>query len=970
MRLRKSALAAVVSLIMIMQSMYVVFAANLTAKAAFTDKTQSYSSVTYDDYISQAPDNNRPDVKIEIDAVKYNSATADIRVVSEADEISGETSQGLYCGDTGTVDWSFYAEHAGLYELSVLYYNNEDGGNDIERSLYLDGQIPYSDAGNLVFTRTWRDCGEKIYNNSSDNENRRTQEEVHVWSKVSLRATTGYHDSNLMFYLTEGAHTLTLKSVNESIVLGRFIFSNSPDVKSYSEIKNTYNEQGYTAVSPGTSLKVQGEDAAYKSSSTLYAVEDRTSPYNEPYDVGKIRLNCIGGTTWKYQGAWIEWEIDVPDTGLYQICIRAKQNYSSGIVYTKTLTVDGEVPFEEARNIGFKYSSNWQIVTPKTADGETCLFYLEKGTHKLRLTNTLSELGDLLRNIENSTAVLSTLYRKVCMVVGTSATVDANRDYELEKYIPDLMDIINEQYEAFTDYIERLESLAGAAGEQTVSLQQVQSQLLYYKNNESKIPSKISSLSDCISSLSSWITTVTEQSVLIDYITVISPGDEQPKADCGFWGKLLNELKSYVNSFVSEYSLIENNDVDENGEKVTLWLSNTVGRDQANIVKQLAQTSFTSDTGIALEIELVDMSILLRAVAAGNGPDVGIYIDQATPVNYGIRSALQDLTVFDDLDEVLKRFNEGAAIPFTFNGAFYALPETETFLMMFVRTDIFNDLGIKVPQTWDDLYSVTPTLNRNYYSVSLPSPLTGGENTSTALNKVYAALLLQHGVPVYNDDGSRCVLDNMKAVNLFVTWSEMYTKYGFPKTTDAITYFRIGTAPIVINELSFYNQLIVGAPEIRGMWEMYLLPGTKQSDGTVAHNNPATLTGCVMFANAENKQASWEFLKWWTSNDTQSLYAHEIEALQGKAGRWMTANTAALETIGWSSEDLAKIKEALSWVEGIPEVAGGYYVGRSIDNAIKSVINSGKIPKETLLDYVDDINTEIISKRTELGLEQ
>ena len=89
--------------------MYVVFAANLTAKAAVTDKTQSYSSVTYDDYISQAPDNNRPDVKIEIDAVKYNSATADIRVVSEADEISGETSQGLYCGDTGTVDWSFYA---------------------------------------------------------------------------------------------------------------------------------------------------------------------------------------------------------------------------------------------------------------------------------------------------------------------------------------------------------------------------------------------------------------------------------------------------------------------------------------------------------------------------------------------------------------------------------------------------------------------------------------------------------------------------------------------------------------------------------------------------------------------------------------------------------------------------------------------------------------------------------------------
>ena len=49
---------------------------------------------------------------------------------------------------------------------------------------------------------------------------------------------------------------------------------------------------------------------------------------------------------------------------------------------------------------------------------------------------------------------------------------------------------------------------------------------------------------------------------------------------------------------------------------------------------------------------------------------------------------------------------------------------------------------------------------------------------------------------------------------------------------------------------------------------------------------------------------------------------------------------------------------------------GGYYVGRTVSNAIKSVINMGKSPRETILDAVDDINEEILTKRREFGLEE
>lgn len=939
-----------------------------TALNITSDTQLSYSVTPYDEYLESAPSKERPDARIVIDAEKYMNATSNVEIRTVKDDITGKEQSGLYCEDSGEVSWRFTVAQAGLYELSVLYYNVEDSGNDIERSLYLDGVIPFSDAGNLVFSRTWRDKGEKIFNETSGNEARRSQEEVHVWSSVPLRATTGYHDSNLSFYLSEGEHTVSFKSVNESVIIKELTFFNYKAPKGYSEVKKEYTAKGYKTVDKKFSAKVQGEDAAFKSSATLYAVEDRSSSLNEPYQLSKIMLNCIGGTTWKYQGAWIEWNVDVPKSGLYNLYIRAKQNFSSGVVYTKTLTIDGEIPFAEAQNMGFKYNADWQIVSPETEDGEKCLIYLSKGTHTVRLANTLGEFGDLLRNIEQSSQNLSALYRRVSMVVGTS--VDTNRDYQLEKYIPDLLDIINEQYAAFGQYIKTLERLAGGAGEQTVSLEQVRTQLLYYIENPKEIPSKISGLSDCISSLASWITTVTDQAVLIDYIAFMSPKADMPKADNGFWGKLWNEIKAYLNSYFSQYTLVEKVDPKKGQSMVTLWLANTVGRDQANIIKQLAQTTYTQSTGSVLDIELVDMSILLRAVAAGNGPDVGIYIDQATPINYGIRSALQDLSEFEDIDEVLSRFDEGAVIPFSFDGAIYALPETETYLMMFVRTDIFNELGLKAPQTWQELYDMVPTLNRNYYDVSLPSPLSGGDVTSTGLNSMFASLLMQNDASVYNADGSRCVLNELNAVNTFIEWSEMYTKYLFPKTTDAITYFRIGTAPVVFNNFNFYNQLVVGAPEIRGMWEMYPIPGRVDKNGNIRRDVAATLSSCVMYANAKDKEASWEFLKWWTSEDIQSAYAREIEALQGKSGRWMTANVNAMDNIGWSSVELEKIKGGLEGAQGIPEVAGGYYVGRSVDNAIKMVINSGKIPRETLLDYVDDINTEIISKRKELGIEK
>ena len=729
-----------------------------------------------------------------------------------------------------------------------------------------------------------------------------------------------------------------------------------------------YEAKGYTDAAGDAPIKVQGEDAAVKSEASLYAVEDRTSPLNEPYDISHIRLNCIGGQTWKYQGDWIEWTVDVKEAGLYTLCLRSKQNFNSGMITTRTLSVDGEIPFAEARNIGFHYSGNWQIVTPADSDGNPYKFYFSAGTHTLRLTNTLGELGGLLRQIEESSLVLNTLYRQVRMVVGTS--VDAYRDYHLENYIPDIEKTIADQHELFCGYLEQMGAIAGKKGEQTVVLEQLRVQLESFMEKPETIQMRIDDLNGNLSSLSTWMLNISEQMVLIDYIALL-PKDAQPlPVDAPWYRKLFNELRAFVLSFVTDYNLIEPLTEQETHSSVTLWLSNGVGRDQASILKHLSESSFTEKHGIQLNIKLVDMGILLRAVADGSGPDVAIFEGKATPMNYGVRSALYDLSQFPDTPEVLSRFHKEAVVPFTFNGKLFALPETQVFPMMFVREDVMAELGVKVPETWDDLYALIPALQRHYLEISLPTPATAASGEgATGLNEVFSSLLFQNNGKIYNEDGSRCILNDTVSVDSFIRWSELYTRYKIPVTTNALSYFRTGQSPIVIANYNFYNSLSVGAPEIRGMWKMYPIPGMKDASGNVHRETCLSVTAAMMFANAADPDASWEFLKWWTDEATQASYGREIEALQGASGRWMTANLKAMESIAWPTQTTNLIKDQMEWVKGVPEVPGGYYVGRSVDNAVKSVINSGKSPRETLLDYVDDINDEIVYKRQEFGLE-
>ena len=80
----------------------------------------------------------------------------------------------------------------------------------------------------------------------------------------------------------------------------------------------------------------------------------------------------------------------------------------------------------------------------------------------------------------------------------------------------------------------------------------------------------------------------------------------------------------------------------------------TLGRDQANVVRNLIDTSFTGDSGYAVEhygeninvdLKLTGGDVLLKATLAGIGPDVALNVDSSLPVNWALRNAVFDLSL-------------------------------------------------------------------------------------------------------------------------------------------------------------------------------------------------------------------------------------------------------------------------------------------------------------------------------------
>ncbi|HAR69708.1 MAG TPA: ABC transporter substrate-binding protein [Eubacterium sp.] len=934
----------------------------------YNDYVQNFNAVYPDKTITAGAEN----------CVRYDEDDKETEPVIYKD-YEGMSGDSLYTSENSLIEFEVDVKEEGFYNISLEYFPIKGKNSAIERSVFIDGELPYSELSMVTFYRIWEyDAdsykaanGSKAYTWEKDNQGndcKPSMKENPEWISEYMYDSDGYITSPLSVYMTKGKHTITLLSMREPMVIHSITLSNAADKPSYAQVKSGNDAAGAKNTS-GKLITIEGENPTRTSSQMLYPIQDQSSPSVSPSSPKMLLNNTIGGNSWRLVGQWIEWDFDVEESGYYNISLYDSQNFVRGIYVSRKITIDGEVPFKELEAYGFKYDQSWREDVLQDAGGTPYSFYLEAGHHTIRMEVVLGDFSQIISEVEDCVKQLNSIYREVIRVTGVSP--DTYRDYQIERTLPGLHDELVAVRAQLDNAITQLRALTGKKSDKETVLLTMRDQLDDLIKDGDYFVRVIGTFKINVRACGNWVTQVIDQPLAIDRINIYSPDIKPEYENTSFFSKAGYECSRLFYSFVIDYNQIGN--VAEDGgdsPTITLWIGS--GRDQANVIKAMIDESFTNEYGVNVNVQLVDMSTLLRAELAGEGPDVAIQVANTsgiagavlntgndTPVNYGIRNAVLDLSRFSDLDEVLERFPDAAMTAFTFDGATYALPETITFPVMFYRKDILAELGLDIPETWADVKVAMTVLAKNQMEFGmLPS------------EQIFAMLLYQNGGEYYTEDGSSSLLDSDIAVNTFKEYCEYYTDFKLDKETSVEERFRTGECPIIIADYTTYNNLVVSAPDIAGLWDFVPVPGTQKDDGTIDRSTGCTGLASIIMADTEYPDACWQFLKWWTSADVQTQYGREMESLMGSAARVPTANLEAFANMPWPVDDYEALLEAFGYVKGIPQVPGGYYSWRNVNNAFYTVTTETDTasPREELMDKVIYINAEINYKREELGL--
>ena len=932
--------------------------------SAATTGTDSIRQTSYTNYVKKYADAARPDQTVEVLGKDYDPASvtdAQITVTT----VDGENDVMQWANQEGSVSWTVNIPETGVYNIKMIYEALESNTNDVEFSLLIDGESPYATASRITLSKRWINESE-IKQDSRQNDIRPGQISTPCWQETPLEDIDGLFNEPLEFYMEAGEHTITFESEKAEFAVKSFTFYQYEAPAAYTAPSDSDLTQAQ-----GQKITLEGETAAYKSSRTLYPTSDKSSYLTSSANGSsptKTRYNTIGSGSWTQSTQTVTWEFNVDKAGYYKIGIRGRQDQMRGMYSNRRLYVNGEVPCLEANQIKFYYDTDWSITTPKSENGDDLYFYLQAGTNTISLEAVPGEIGEIMGDLDELVYNINSYYRQIRQITGPDP--DEYNNYMIDTAIPSIVPDFKEYAQTLRDKKAEIEKLSGSGGTEAETLEKMAIVLDKCIKKPDLIPEMMSQIKDNITSVSSFVNQYREQPLEVDMIEVVTSDQDFTSCDKSFFGSLGFGFKGFIGSFFEDYNALS----EEDESAMECWVM--LGRDNAEALQQLISSEYNPTAKTKINLKLVQGGIV-EATFAGKGPDLALFMGGDFPIQLAARGVLTDLTTFSDFDEVKTRFADDATVLYQYNGGTYGLPCDQTFPMLFYRSDILSEYGIDPAtdlNTWDGLLNCLPTLQRNYLEVGLILPVmtsTGGTTQVSAITEpgnTFAMLLLQQGLNYYNNEQTKTTFDTQEAVNAFDTWTKFYTTYSFQQTYDAFTRFRTGDMPVVIQNYTFYNQLSVAAPEIKGCWGFQPVPGTVQEDGTINHAANSNGSGAIIFTKAADQEGAWDFIKWFTSTDAQVKYGNNIESILGTMGRYATANEEALQQLSWTTSEVNLLLDQLNSQVEIPIIPASYGVTRNVMNAFRAVVNDYDNARDTLFWYNKDINDEITRKLEDLGL--
>ena len=279
------------------------------------------------------------------------------------------------------------------------------------------------------------------------------------------------------------------------------------------------------------------------------------------------------------------------------------------------------------------------------------------------------------------------------------------------------------------------------------------------------------------------------------------------------------------------------------------------------------------------------------------------------------------------------------------------------------RKDILDSLGLSVPETWEDVKAMMPTLLSNAMNFYLPLAKDPGYKGFESMG----CFIFQNGGSLYSEDGCYSNFSDPNTLKGLREMTELYSVYGLAQNVpDFFNAFRSGYIPIGVSTSATYVKLQMGAPELNGLWDIALSPGT-ELDGVIHREQSADVTTAMIFANTKMKDEAYEFLKWWLSSETQLRYANDLQAKYGSDYIWNSANHVAFAQMSYPLSHKQVILEQWQWQKEILRHPASYILERSLSNAWIQIVTEGEQFRPMIDEATLISNREMLRKLAEFG---
>ncbi|WP_460797060.1 sugar ABC transporter substrate-binding protein [Microbacterium sp. GXF0217] len=318
------------------------------------------------------------------------------------------------------------------------------------------------------------------------------------------------------------------------------------------------------------------------------------------------------------------------------------------------------------------------------------------------------------------------------------------------------------------------------------------------------------------------------------------------------------------------------------GKTLNVWIMQGTNPDSTAFLDEVA-TAFEEETGAKVEFEEVQWADahdrFVTSIAGGTTPDIA-ETGTTWTAEFADAGALLPIDEYVDAENGLRDdLVEGLEVAGTYDEELYGMPWYAGVRSIIYRADIFEELGLEAPKTWDDIITAGEAIKAAHPEI-MPFPVPGD-----AEFQVYPWVWGAGGeIATQDGDTWTSELDSAESQEGIQFYTDLATEHGFSsagattwKETDLRDAFVAGNVAMMLSGSWTPNAILEANPDLEGKLGAAVIPG---KDGGIA---PSVLGGSHLsvFNTTENADLAWQLVELMTTGEFAEKWANETGYFPG-----------------------------------------------------------------------------------------